>query len=57
MKKLASISQMPLLNEMAAPLTPAREKLLDAAVEIRQHPDAAELAFMAGRLVQMHLAS
>jgi hypothetical protein len=35
--------------------TPLLDKLLDAAVEIRQAPDAAELAYMARQLVQCTL--
>lgn len=36
-------------------LTPAQAKLLDAAAEIRQNPDATEAAFMARQLVQCTL--
>jgi hypothetical protein len=39
----------------ASALTPALEKLLDAATAIRNEPDAAEAAFMARQLVQCTL--
>jgi hypothetical protein len=43
--------------KQATALTPSVMRLLDAAQEIRTEPDAAEAAFMARQLVQMHLAA
>src|SRR5689334_4661683 len=55
---LVQAGQMPLFKTMVkqiSAVTPAKEKLLNAAVEIRQGPDAFELAYMARELVQCTL--
>lgn len=41
--------------KVARPLSPVKERLLEAAVEIKQNPDAVERAFMARQLVQCTL--
>jgi len=57
-KGLVKIGETDLLKRIAkevAPPTEAQKKLLEAAVQIRQNPDAAEAAFMARQLVQCTL--
>jgi hypothetical protein len=56
-KELTRIGDVPLLKRMVrdfAP-TPARLKLVEAAAEIMERPDAAEAAFLARQLVQCTL--
>ena len=54
------VGDIPLMKRLAreakaAVITPAKQKLLDAAVSIRQDPNDAEAAFMARQLVQCTL--
>ncbi len=55
--KLIAAGEISLLKEMVkgVTLTPAKERFLDAAVDIRQEPDDYELAYMARELVQCTL--
>jgi hypothetical protein len=56
--KLIPLGEIPLLQRMvrdAAALSPSKERILDAAVQVRQEPDAYELAYMARELVQCTL--
>src|SRR5471032_3405487 len=55
---LVPVGETPLLQKMvkeAAALSPTTERILNTAVEVRQEPDAYELAYMARELVQCTL--
>ncbi len=57
-KGLVKVGDADILKRIAkevAPPTEAQKKLLEAAVQIRQDPEAAEAAFMARQLVQCTL--
>lgn len=51
---LTRVGNSPLLDGLTS-LTPAQAKLLDAAANIHQNPDATEAAYMARQLVQCTL--
>src|SRR3954447_4177006 len=60
-KGLVRVGELPLFANMAGqfvapkPMTSAQGKLVDAALSIREEPDAVELAYMARELVQCTL--
>lgn len=56
--KLVAVGETPLLQKMVRDVTglsPSKERILNTAVEVRQEPDAYELAYMARELVQCTL--
>ena len=55
---LVQAGEIPLLKAMvkeAMPLSQTTNRILDAAVEVRQEPDAYEIAYLARELVQCTL--
>jgi len=56
--KLVAVGETPLLQKMvreAGALSSTKERILDAAVEVRQEPDSYEIAYLARELVQCTL--